>query len=224
VIAMPAYDALLRDTEPERERFLALPLIRQAVTNGVPRALYLDFLAQAYHHVRHTCPLLALAYANCDGRDAVYRAALLAYLDVELGHEEWVLDDISALGGDAEQVRGGQPQSPCKAMVGYAYYAIEHVSPYALLGMVHVLEGMSAALALQAAERISDAIGGDAGFSYLRSHGAADLDHVELFRTLLDRLDPPSLAVIVAATRDFYWLYGQVFSALGERWQIAHAA
>src|SRR5437879_5723437 len=123
---MPAYDALLQDTEAERERFLALPLLRHAVTMGVPRAPYLDFLAQAYHHVRHTCPLLALAYAHCGGRDAAYRAALLTYLGLEQGHEEWVLDDISALGGDAERVRSAAPQSPCKAMVGYAYYAIEH--------------------------------------------------------------------------------------------------
>jgi len=58
---MTFYDRLVAATSDARAEFVSLPIIGQALHGDVPRALYLDFLAQAYHHVRHTCPLLALA-------------------------------------------------------------------------------------------------------------------------------------------------------------------
>ena len=64
-------------------------------------------------------------------------------MEEERGHEKWILNDIAAMGGDAAAVSDGQPGIACQVMVGYTYYAIEWISPYAMLGSVHVLEGMS---------------------------------------------------------------------------------
>ncbi|MFZ0694016.1 MAG: iron-containing redox enzyme family protein, partial [Alphaproteobacteria bacterium] len=58
---MTFYDRLLAETADARSDFISLPLIGRALNGDVPRDLYLDYLAQAYHHVRHTCPLLAFA-------------------------------------------------------------------------------------------------------------------------------------------------------------------
>ena len=138
---MPFYDELLHATQPERERFIQIPVIQRALSEGVDQAMYLAFLSQAYHHVRYTCRLLACAIARCGDDDQAYIDALLEYIVEERGHEAWILDDIRALGGDAEAVRDGRGDLPCRLMVSYVAYAIEHVSPYAMLGMVHVLEG-----------------------------------------------------------------------------------
>lgn len=56
----------------------------------------------------------------------------------------------------------------------------------AMLGMVHVLEGLSAQLALGAAHKLRASVGaaGEGGFSYLASHGRLDQQHVALFRAL----------------------------------------
>ena len=105
-------------------------------------------------------------------------------------------------------------------MVAYANFAIERISPYALLGMVHVLEGMSVALARAAAEAIMRAIRpqvAKGGFSYLISHGTLDEDHIEQFAALLDRIDTPERReIVVQAARDFYQLYGDVFRSLAQ--------
>ena len=82
---------------------------------GVTRGMYLDFLTQAYHHVKHTFPLLASATARTT--DASYPNALLAYMNEERGHDEWILDDIRAIGGDTEAVRDGRPGAACELMV-----------------------------------------------------------------------------------------------------------
>src|SRR5665213_3882443 len=182
---MSFYERLIAETAPEREAFLNLSLVQHAIKKGASRALYIDFLTAAYHHVKHTFPLLALAASRTtDGR---YQDVLVEYMDEERGHEKWILDDIRAIGGDPDAVRSGAPGIPCQIMVGYAYYAIEHISPYAFLGSVHVLEGMSVLLADKLADAMKKTLGleSDAGFTYLRTHGSLDTDHVAFFRKLV---------------------------------------
>ena len=184
---MSFYNELIARTHAEREGFQAIPLIRGVLSGGaVTRGMYIDFLTQAYHHVKHTFPLLASAAARTT--DASYQKALLSYMSEERGHDEWILDDIRAIGGDSEAVRNGRPGAACELMVAYSYFVIEHVSPFAMLGSVHVLEGMSVALAHGAAGAIQSALGvrQDEGFSYLRSHGTLDVQHVAFFRELVD--------------------------------------
>ena len=217
-MSLSFYEQLVRDTAAECKAFMSIPLIQRAVTHGVSRALYLSFLTSAYHHVKHTCPLLGLALSRCGEGDAPYRAGLLAYLDEEKGHEEWILDDIVALGGDRGIVRAGLAPFPVRMMVAYGNYAIEHLSPYALLGMVHVLEGMSVALARAAAGSIKTSLNlppGSGGFSYLTSHGHLDEEHVALFARLLDQIDSPERrALVIQAAKDVYRLYGDIFREL----------
>lgn len=223
---MDTYDKLQSETSMARERFLAIPLVRQALSSGGSRALYIDFLAQAYHHVKHTFRLLALAASLTN--DEVYQTALFHYMKEERGHEKWILDDIRTLGGDAEAVETGRPGIACQVMVGHAYYVIEHVSPYALLGMVHVLEGLSVMLAhkVEGAVRQSLDTDGEGGFSYLNSHGSLDVDHVEMFKTLINQLtDPATQDIIITSANIMYRLYGAIFEDLGEQYGLGnHAA
>jgi pyrroloquinoline quinone (PQQ) biosynthesis protein C len=223
---MTPFDRLYQETAESRERFLAIPLVKQALSAGGPRELYVAFLTEAYHHVKHTFPLLALASART--RDERYQTALVEYMNEERGHEKWILDDIRAMGGDADAVASGKPGLPCQVMVGYAYYAIEWISPYAMLGMVHVLEGLSVMLADQLADAVKRSLGavGDGGFSYLRSHGAIDIEHTALFKNLINGFENRETQdLIIEATRVMYRLYGAIFEDLGTRYgSMAHAA
>jgi pyrroloquinoline quinone (PQQ) biosynthesis protein C len=222
---MSFYDRLRRDTAGEREQFLAIPLVQTAPRSGGPKSLYIAFLTQAYHHVKHTFPLLALAASRTT--DERYQSALFEYMQEERGHEKWILDDIEAMGGDADAVRRGEPGFACRMMVAFAYYAIEHVSPYAMLGSVHVLEGMSALLADQLASTLKRdfATDGEAGFSYLTSHGSLDQHHVAFFRSLVDGFGDPAVEdIIVDHARLFYRLYGNIFRDLGAGAELGRAA
>ncbi|MGE5260611.1 MAG: TenA family transcriptional regulator [Actinomycetota bacterium] len=223
---MSFYDRLIAESERERIAFTSIPLIREAVRSGASRELYLDFLTQAYHHVKHTFPLLAFAAART--KDESYQGALVEYMGEERGHEKWILNDITAMGGDAAAVRDGMPGIACQVMVGYTYYAIEWVSPYAMLGSVHVLEGMSTLLADKAAEAIQRSLGGNGkeGFSYLRSHGALDVEHVAFFKQLANGLAcPRAQQIVIDASKVFYRLYGDIYHELATRHPIkSHAA
>ncbi len=212
---MQPYDRLIAETAEARAAFLSIPLIKRGLDGQVAPALYVDFLNQAYHHVRHTCPLLSLAAAKTD--DAAYRAALYTYIGIEQGHEDWILEDIAAITSDPTGAALAPPGLPCSAMVGYAYYAIEWISPYALMGMVHVLEGMSMLLATRAAKAISHSFGRPAGegFRYLTSHGAFDVEHTAFFRDVVNWIEAPRAGeAIIHCARMTYWLYGNVFRDL----------
>ena len=198
--------------------------MQHAIRNGASRSLYIDFLTEAYHHVKHTFPILALAASRTS--DERYQDAMIEYMKEERGHEKWILDDIRMVGGNPDAVRNGTPGIPCQIMVGYAYYAIEHVSPYAYLGSVHVLEGMSVLLADKLADALktSLALESDAGFSYLRTHGSLDIEHVAFFRKLIDGFDDSATQrIIIDNAKIFYRLYGSIFLDLGARAELSNA-
>ena len=113
-------------------------------------------------------------------------------------------------------MREGRPGHATEVMVAYAYDTIARRNPLGFFGMVHVLEGTSVALALQAADRIQARLDlPDEAFSYLRSHGTLDREHFAHFAGLMNRIDDPrDQADIVRASAAFYRLYGDVFRSL----------
>jgi pyrroloquinoline quinone (PQQ) biosynthesis protein C len=213
---MSFYQILLAETAAARAALQAAPIIQGCLRGEVSRPSYLAFLREAYHHVRHTVPLLEACRARIPPQHAWLRAALDEYIDEERGHELWILDDIRAAGGDADAVRDGEPGHATEVMVAYAHDTIARGNPLGFFGMVLVLEGTSVALAQLAADHIQARLGlPDAAFSYLRSHGTLDQQHTAQLARLMDRIETPAdQAAIVHAARAFYRLYGDLFRAL----------
>ncbi|HEX6733732.1 MAG TPA: iron-containing redox enzyme family protein [Azonexus sp.] len=212
---MSFFDSLHQATADARIDLLAAPAIAGSLAGRISRESYLAFLAQAYHHVRHTTPLLMSLGGRLPERLAWLRRAVAEYIEEEIGHEEWILNDIAAAGGDAEAVRHSRPDLPAEVMVAYAYDLINRGNPAAFFGMVYVLEGTSVALALRAADSIQQTLGlPDGAFTYLRSHGTLDIEHTRHLAELVNNMDPADQADVVHAARVFFKLYGDVFRAL----------
>ena len=213
---MSFHAQLLAQTADARQGLLATPIIQGALRGEVSLPSYLAFLTEAYHHVRHTVPLLQAMKAALPARLAWLHPALDEYIEEEAGHDEWILDDIRACGADDAAVRHGAPGLATEIMVAYAYDTIARVNPLGFFGMVHVLEGTSVSLALLAADAIQKPLAlPDAAFSYLRSHGTLDQEHTAHFALLMDDMrDAQDQAAIVHAARLFFRLYGDVFRGL----------
>lgn len=213
---MNFHQHLLAQTEEARRGLVGAPIIQGCLRGEVSLPSYLAFLREAYHHVRHTVPLLRACKAALPPRLHWLHSALDEYIEEEAGHDEWILDDIAACGGDAQAVRQGRPGHATEVMVAYAYDTIARGNPLGFFGMVHVLEGTSVSLALMAADAIQKPLGlPDRAFSYLRSHGTLDQQHTAGFALLMDQIDDPQdQADIVHAARAFFRLYGDVFRSL----------
>jgi hypothetical protein len=222
---MSFFDQLQAATAREREALFSVPVIREALAGQVSLEGYRAFLGQAYHHVRHTVPLMMACGARLPSRLEWLRGAVCEYIDEEYGHERWILNDIAACGGDAEAVSHSRPSLAIELMVAFLYDQIARGNPVGLFGMVNVLEGTSIALATQAADTIRESLGlpSDA-FSYLSSHGVLDQEHMATYRRLMDRLeDEEDKQAVIHAAKVVYLLYAEMFRGLPRAHEVSHA-
>lgn len=224
---MSFFETLQLQTAHERQVLFSVPVIREAMAGQVSLDSYIAFLTQAYYHVRHTVGLMMACGARLPTRLEWLRGAVCEYIDEEYGHEQWILNDIEACGGDWEAVRDGRPAQSIELMVAYLYDLIARGNPVGLFGMVNVLEGTSIALATQAAGAIAQSLSlPDEAMSYLRSHGALDQDHMVTYRQLMDRLDnAEDQQAVIQAAKMVYRLYTDMFQGLPRAGQheVRHA-
>ena len=209
-------DDLQRQTSAEREFLLTAPVIGRCLAGRIDRPLYLSFLTEAYHHVRHTVPLLHCVRERVPDRLAWLRNELDHYIEEETGHDQWILNDIAAAGGDRVTALQSSPAIATEAMVAYAYDTVARGNPVGFFGMAFVLEGTSASLALNAADAIQRALGlPGRALTYLRSHGELDQQHIGHLSGILERLSgPEDRAAVVRCAKGIYWLYAQMFRGL----------
>lgn len=214
---MTFFDRLQQETQASRQYLLSAPIIQRCMNQGqLSLQEYIGFLTQAYHHVKHTVPLLMAVGSRLPAEKERYREAIAEYIEEELGHQEWILNDLAACGADKEAVRHSRPAMDTELMVAYAYDTVMRNNPMAFFGMVFVLEGTSINLATQAADIIQTQLQlpGKA-FSYLRSHGSLDQEHMVFFASLMNGLeDEKDKEDILHAATLFFHLYGNIFRAI----------
>ncbi|MFM7348084.1 MAG: AMP-binding protein [Erythrobacter sp.] len=199
----------------DRLRFLAVPQVQAGLSGDISLTVYRNYLAQAWHHVRHTVPLMEEARARLLHRPELVEA-LDEYIEEEIGHDEWILSDIAVASGDAEAVRKSAPAPATAAMVAHAYDTIRRGNPVAFFGMVYVLESVSVALASRGAGAVAEKLGlPPQAFTYLTSHGALDMDHIVFFAKLVDALaHEEDRAAITQMAREMFGLFGGMFAGL----------
>ena len=203
-------------TADARRRLEETPVVIRCLQGQIERETYFTFLVEAYHHVKHTVPLLMACGSRLPERLEWMREAIVTYIDEEVGHQEWILNDLQVLGGDKEAIRNGVPSRPTELLVSYAYDTVMRVNPLGMFGMVYTLEKTSSTLATLAASQISDALELPASaMTYLVSHGSLDVGHMKHFEALVNRLEHDAdKNAILHSVPVFYELYTDIFRSL----------
>jgi len=215
---MNFYQQLQNDTAAERARLFAAPVIEACRNGNINIDMYIAFLSQAFYHVSHTVPLLMAAGGRMSPEYEGVRGAVVEYIVEEYGHQEWILNDIRACGGDAQAVRSGRPAFSIELMIAFLYDQINRFNPMAIFGMVQVLEGTSVAIATTVAEQLQQGLQLPAdALSYLTSHGSLDKEHLAFFATLMDKVDnSQDRQAIIHSAKVVYRLYGDMLRGLTE--------
>jgi hypothetical protein len=210
------YEILIESTEQERNYLLSSPVLVECLHGSVSIEQYIGFLKEAFHHVKHTVPL----FMNCGGRLSDeyewLREAIAEYIEEEIGHQEWILNDLAVCGANKDAMRHSSPNMNTEIMVSYAYDTVNRKNPIGLFGMVFVLEGTSIALATQAAAIIQERLELPSNaFSYLLSHGSLDIEHIDFYKDLVNKLDSEQdKQAIIHCAKMVYILYANIFRAL----------
>jgi len=225
---MSFFITLVESSDESRRAIETSPKVQSMMHKGLTLAEYRAFLHDLYHIVWHFCPIMATAAARCDDRLRDIRYELYERIEEEKGHENWVLEDIGAVGGDVARAGAMAPSAPVQAMIGFNYYAAERVHPCSVLGMLYVLEVIASVYGGKVADSIARAIGretGAGGFRFLSSHATMDADHMAKLNVLLKTIaDPAAQAAILESTRVNFHQFGQLFAEGGFVTHVSHLA
>lgn len=210
------FNRLQQETQTEQQYLLSAPIIQAALAGTITHDEYVAFLGQAYHHVKHTTPLLMAVGSRIPESQEWLRDKIAHYIEEEVGHQEWILNDIKACGSDAEAVRAGMPSLPVELMISYIWDFVSRRNPVGFFGMVFVLEGTSVNVATHAADKIREVLAlPKNAFSYLYSHGSLDIEHIDFFENIVNRIDNPrDQADIIHVAKIIYRLYADMFRLL----------
>ena len=215
---MAFYNELLEKTSESKQYFLSAPIITEVFEGNFSLETYVAFLNQAFHHVKHTCPLLMQAGARMTGQQEWARKAVSEYIDEEFGHEHWILNDIEACGYDRAEFESAKAPFTSDIMVSYLYDYVTRKNPMGIFGMVLVLEGTSSDLAPAVGSIVQEKLQlKDEAMTYLTTHGVLDQDHIQFFENLMNQIsNEEDQAAIIEVANSVYQLYGDVYRSISQ--------
>ena len=212
---------LVGQTDEDRRAFESHPVVLAAVADGMSVERYRAFLLELYHVVWYFNPVSAAAATRMgspqDDRLQAVRHFLYEHMMEEKGHEDWVLNDLRAVGVSVEQARAHQPSAHTLALVGFNHWATEHRHPCSALGMLYALEVISSVYGGPFAAAISESLllQGSAGISFIDSHSSLDSQHMAELRDVLNQLeDPESQAAVAQAVRVNFHHFTRIIEAI----------
>jgi pyrroloquinoline quinone (PQQ) biosynthesis protein C len=213
---MSFYEALAKATEPQRRRLYTVPQLDAALRGKITRDLYIAYLTEAYHHVSHTVPFLMSMGSRLPEEKKWLLKPIANYISEEIGHEDWILNDIDAAGGDREAARRAAPNRETAELVAYNYDYIRRKNPVGFLGMVYMLESTSVDVATHGAETVMGVLNlPKSAFTYLLSHGALDVGHMKFFESLVNRIeDEGDRSAIIEVAQTTFLLFAEVLRSL----------
>ncbi len=213
------YDRLVAEVQSEREAFLALPVIQAAMRGEFTREAYIEYLSEAFHHVRHTVPLIEMVRIRIAPSRRALLDALSNYSLERKGYENWILQDIKNAGGDADQVRADDPSKATEELLAYMYDQITQQNPIGIFGMLYIVEITGSKLARGTLKQFMATLGlPKQCFSYLLTHSSEDMDNPDFFETLMAQIiDPAEQETIIRVAKHVYGLYGKIFVSIGQK-------
>lgn len=178
---------------------------------------YQILLCELYHIVWHFNPICAAAASRITDENANVRYFLYRHMHEESGHEQWVLNDLDAVGVGREKVAAHAPSSHVLALVGFNYWASDRRHPCSILGMMYVLEVIAAVYGGPFSVAIKEGLllQGERGTSFLSAHASLDAVHMAEIRDVLNQVSSAEAQkAIVESVRVNFLQITSVFAAV----------
>ena len=195
-------------TDEARRAFETHPVVLDAVAKGLSLPRYRTLLLELYHVVWHFNPISAAAASRLADEHKQLRYFLYEHMHEESGHEDWVRNDLKAIGVEPDAVEAYAPSPFTRALVGYNYWAADRAHPASALGMLYTLEVIASVYGGPFTSAIKEALllEGDAGVSFISSHATLDAEHMAELRKILNTLHdtPAQDAVVASALLNFH--------------------
>ena len=200
---LPFFADLVVRTDEARRAFETHPAVLDAVAHGMPLERYRALLLELYSIVWHFNPICAAAASRVPDTHQQVRYHLYEHMHEEMGHEQWVMNDLQAVGVPADIVRAHRPSPVTLALTGYNHWCADRRHPCSVLGMMYVLEVIASVYGGSFSDAIRESLllQGDNGVSFISSHATMDAEHMAELRTILNTItDDAARDAIVEST------------------------
>jgi pyrroloquinoline quinone (PQQ) biosynthesis protein C len=205
---LPFFADLVVRTDEARRAFETNPVVLDAVAHGMPIERYRRLLLELYHVVWHFNPVCAAAASRIEDSHRQVRYHLYEHMHEESGHEEWVMNDLEAVGVQRSDALAHAASPFTLALNGYNYWAADRRHPCSVLGMLYALEVIASVYGGPFASAIKESLllEGEQGVSFIGSHATMDAEHMVGLRKILDtvRDEPAREAVVESVLMNFH--------------------
>ena len=205
---LPFFIDLVTRTDEARRGFETNPRVLDIVASGLPVERYRNLLLELYHVVWHFNPICAAAASRICDRNKRIRYFLYEHMQEESGHEEWVLNDLDAMGVSREKSLAYIPTVHLLGLTGYNYWAADRRHPCSTLGMIYALEVIASVYGgpITAAIKESLLLEDDLGISFISSHATLDTEHMAELRVVMNDIDDDATkeAIVESAIFNFH--------------------
>ena len=214
---LPFFADLVMRTDEARRDFETNPVVLDAVAHGMDIERYRRLLLELHHVVWHFNPVCAAAASRVSDDHRQVRYFLYEHMHEESGHEEWVMNDLEAVGVSHAVTRAHAASINTLALNGYNHWAADRRHPCTVLGMMYALEVIASVYGgtFSAAIRESLLLEGDRGVSFISSHATMDAEHMVTLRKILNTItDDAAREAVVESTLVNFHLLTRVFEAV----------
>ncbi len=214
---LPFFAELVSRTDEARRDFETNPVVLDAVAHGMSIERYRALLLELYHVVWHFNPVCAAAASRVPDAQRQVRYFLYEHMHEESGHEEWVLNDLEAVGVGRAQALDARPSLHVLGLTGYNYWAADRLHPCSALGMMYALEVIASVYGgtFSSAIRESLLLQGDQGVSFISSHATMDMEHMASLRQILSTItDAAAREAVVESTLVNFHYFTRLFEAV----------
>lgn len=208
---------LVTSTDESRRAFESNPSVLDAVGNGMSVDRYRRFLLELYQIVASFNPVCAAAASRIPDEYRQVRYFLYEHMQEESGHEEWVANDLEAIGVGKTAIHDHQPSLHALALCGFNYWNADRRHPCSALGMVYALEVIASVYGGPFASAIRESLllNEDRGVSFISSHASMDTEHMIELRLILNTLDEPGAkASIVESAHYNFHHFTRIFESV----------
>jgi pyrroloquinoline quinone (PQQ) biosynthesis protein C len=214
---LPFFADLVTRTDEDRRAFETHPTVVDAVARGMSIERYRALLLELYHVVWHFNPVSAAAASRLPDTWQPIRHFLYEHMHEEMGHENWVLNDLEAVGVMPGDTRAHRPGPFTLALNGYNYWAAERRHPLSVLGMLYALEVVASVYGGPFASAIRESLllEGDRGVSFIASHASLDAEHMAELRQVLNQVkDEAAQEAIVESVKVNFHHFTRIVEAV----------
>jgi pyrroloquinoline quinone (PQQ) biosynthesis protein C len=205
---LPLFADVVARTDEARRAFETHPALLDAMAHGITVERYRALQLELYHVVWHFNPVCAAAASRVPDAQRQVRYFLYEHMHEEQGHEQWVMNDLQAVGVSSVATAAHPPSPVTLALAGYNYWCADRRHPCSALGMLYALEVIASVYGgpFSAAVKESLLLEDERGISFLGSHATMDARHMAQLRGLFNTLDDDAAreAIVESALVNFH--------------------